>query len=54
MGLNEWGKEFLVKCDIPFIQGARRTFKTINSFIEYDKFLNNFKKGKGKFGFENK
>jgi len=43
-GLNEWGKEFLKKCDMPFIQGARRAFSAINSLIEYDKFLRNSKR----------
>ena len=46
MGLNEWGKELLKKCDMPFIQGARRTFRAINSLIEYNKFIKNFKKYK--------
>ncbi len=40
MGLNEWGRELLKRCDLPFIQGVRRAFKAINSLIEYDKFVN--------------
>ncbi len=42
MGLNEWGKELLKKCDMPFIQGARRAFRTINALIEYTKFLGTY------------
>lgn len=42
MGLNDWSKELLKRCDMPFIQGTRRTFRAINSLIEYDKIIRNF------------
>lgn len=39
MGLNDWGKELLQKCDMPFIQGTRRTFKAIKALIAYNEIV---------------
>ena len=44
MGLNDFGKELLKKTDMPFVHGARRAFRIINSLIEYEKVVNNFRK----------
>lgn len=41
MGLNEYGKELLKKCEMPFIQGTRRMFKAIDALIEYDRVVRN-------------
>jgi len=34
MGLNDYSKELLKKCDMPFIQGVRRVFRMIHSSVE--------------------
>jgi len=41
MDLNDWGKELLKRCDIPFIRGTRRAFRAINSLIEFDTVIKN-------------
>ncbi len=49
MGLNDYGKELLKEVDMPFVQGARRAFRVINSLIEYDRVVKNYSKA-GKRG----
>ena len=44
VGLNDFGKELLKKVDMPFVQGVRRAFRVINSLIEYEKVVSNFRK----------
>ena len=44
MGLNDYSKELLKRCDMPFIQGTRRAFRAINSLIEYDQAIKNLEK----------
>jgi acetyltransferase len=44
MGLNDHGKELLRRCDMPFIQGARRAFRAIRFLTEHDHAVNNLVK----------
>lgn len=47
LGLNEYGRELLKKCDIPFIQGTRRAFRALRFLIEYNHAVRNFVKPRG-------
>lgn len=44
MGLNDYGKDLLKRCGMPFIQGTRRAFRALGCLIEYDRTVRDFKR----------